>query len=366
VKGKFKAFTLVELLVVIGIIALLISILLPALSKARDQANTVKCQSNLRAIGQGIGQYIVDYRGVFPPSNFYNGHPFVLNVASGVQLPSAPIAGYVHWSSFLYGRKDLMNTAPGAPNSVFQSTIGWEMFQCPALQNGGLPPANTYAANSDGLGNESPGIDPSTGFPVIDLQAPRLAYTLNEALCPRGIFVPEFGSPSRSNVRVYKFVPASRVRDSADTILGTELWGTQSAATSTNLIGSDPPYVSNSRRPVNAINGQASNNCGADSPYKLLYNRQFIWATPATLTPDPEPTLEPGSTVNCTLDYVGRNHGAKKYGGVPSGYPGATPYGWDLRTTNFLFVDGHVENMHVDNTLYPKNLWGTDFYTLDN
>lgn len=60
------AFTLVELLVVIGIIALLISILMPALSKAKDQANRVACGSNVRSFCQALIMFAQDNKGRFP------------------------------------------------------------------------------------------------------------------------------------------------------------------------------------------------------------------------------------------------------------------------------------------------------------
>ena len=85
--SRRAAFTLVELLVVIGIIAVLISLLLPALNKARQSSQTTQCLSNLRQIGMSLTQYSDENRGYLVPANTAAGGDWVTILVEMGDIP---------------------------------------------------------------------------------------------------------------------------------------------------------------------------------------------------------------------------------------------------------------------------------------
>lgn len=127
-----RAFTLVELLVVIGIIALLISILLPALNRAREQARMVKCASNERQIFMYVQMYIQDNRGVYPVP------PAVLDAPPPVT--TYPVAWYTYGINTM-GMQHFEIINPGTPLATqgalmtyfpasYESRV--QIFSCPS------------------------------------------------------------------------------------------------------------------------------------------------------------------------------------------------------------------------------------------
>jgi prepilin-type N-terminal cleavage/methylation domain-containing protein/prepilin-type processing-associated H-X9-DG protein len=116
-------FTLIELLVVIAIIAILAAMLLPALSKARDKANTTACMNNARQLGLAWMMYADDNNDIIPPAGSTS--------AAGYSGPTW-INGVLNWG---WGNRDNTNTVHLTHSALGPYARNPAVYRCPADRN---------------------------------------------------------------------------------------------------------------------------------------------------------------------------------------------------------------------------------------
>lgn len=322
-------FTLIELLLVIAIVALLVGILLPGLSGARNEARAIKCSANARGVGQLVQVYTNDFR-YLPPAYVYpssrEDHQWRMEEQSG----SDSDLGYIHWSFLVTNLGEVAQDA----------------FACPSLWRGGAPRSNWGGKDEDGEGwmiNNDATLE--------DRQVTRVAYAPNDMLIPRNKFVKD-----GQVLKPYRLARQSDVdataQGSARTILLSEWLNFD------NYRSLESPTQEGrikSHRPVTPV---ISNGGVVFKPETTPPSNRLI--------PFRYPTFEPGSgstdirlnddlgrgmieDAQTVLNAVGRHHPPK--GGAFGG------------TTNFTFLDGHVERLNITETV-QKRLWGDRFFTM--
>lgn len=124
-RGARRAFTLVELLVVIGIIALLMSVLMPALNGVRRQAQATECMANVRQVCQALITYATDNQGKFPP-NF--------GMAPAAIFPRPSPAQF--WYDMDRAGKLLRGPGMSPPGMPLPKDIRGRAVTCPADEDG--------------------------------------------------------------------------------------------------------------------------------------------------------------------------------------------------------------------------------------
>jgi prepilin-type N-terminal cleavage/methylation domain-containing protein/prepilin-type processing-associated H-X9-DG protein len=181
-RTNFNGFTLVELLVVSGIIALLISILIPVLGRARDKANQTACLSNLRQIGTAFRMYAGDNKDWCPFS-------------APLSFPTDQVEDWIHWRTGINNAG--VQSSAIAPYLGGKSLAVANIFRCPADRLEGRPSFKQYPFSySMNIYFDPRGLYPQVGGKPVRLSTTRnasekvLVAEENEVTINDGYWVP--------------------------------------------------------------------------------------------------------------------------------------------------------------------------------
>jgi prepilin-type N-terminal cleavage/methylation domain-containing protein/prepilin-type processing-associated H-X9-DG protein len=205
---RARGFTLVELLVVIGIIALLISILLPSLNAAREQARMAKCLSNLQQLGLAAVMYTQNNKGYILPADINAGGPIV--------DPTFGRTWSDTWATILVADKyvpyprGLDPTTPPGLDNIFGCPSGiLEMSQITHTSMPDVPSSRKDPRGAMGYLHQSGHLEPGLNVFVW--------YGINATSVPQA--VDHVAPPA---VRSERFIPCKRVEKSGGKVIGAE------------------------------------------------------------------------------------------------------------------------------------------------